>query len=78
MMNSPSVPGRMPTHSSAIAEYPVRTGFTETTFAPRPFMAPRPILMGLESWSSATPKIIRYFACSQSGSPNSQKEPPMV
>ena len=29
MSSAPSVPGRIGTHSSAMAEYPVRTGFTE-------------------------------------------------
>ncbi len=77
-MKSPSVPGVMPSHSSATALYPVRTGLTETTFAPRDFSLPRPILIGFESWSSATPKIMRYRVSSQSGAPNSQNDPPMV
>ena len=54
-MNSPSVPGVMPTQSSAMALYPVRIGFTPMTRAPRFFSLPRPILIGLLSWSSATP-----------------------
>ena len=33
------------------------TGLTETNLAPRPFSLPRPILIGLLSWSSATPNI---------------------
>jgi hypothetical protein len=35
-------------------------------------------LIGLESWSSATPNIRKYLVFSQSGSPNSQNEPPIV
>ncbi len=68
----------MPIHSSAMALYPVLQGFSETTLAPRAFSLPRPILIGLESWSSATPKSRKYLVCSQSGSPNSQNEPPIV
>ncbi len=44
-----SVPGVMPTQSSAMALYPVRIGFTPMTRAPRFFSLPRPILIGLLS-----------------------------
>src|SRR5579875_1090377 len=54
------------------------TGLTATILAPRAFSLPSPSLIGLESWSSATPHSIRYFVRSQSGSPNSQNEPPKV
>ena len=56
----------------------VRTGLTATILAPRALSLPRPSLIGLESWSSATPHSIRYCVWSQSGSPNSQNEPPSV
>ena len=55
----------------------MRTGLTETTFAPRSLSLASPSLMGLLSWSSATPSIMNHRACSQSGSPNSQKEAPI-
>jgi len=44
--------------------------------APRAFSLPSPSLIGLLSWSSATPHSISRRVCSQSGSPNSQKLPP--
>ena len=73
----PSVPGVIPIHSSAIAEYPVRTGLTDTTLAPRSLSLASPSLMGLLSWSSATPSSMNHRVCSQSGSPNSQNDPPI-
>ncbi len=72
------MPGRMPSHSSAIAEYPVRTGLTEMNLAPRRRRPDSASLIGFESWSSATPNIRNSFVRSQSGSPNSQKLPPIV
>src|SRR3984893_1729289 len=68
----------MPIHSSAIAEYPVRTGLIEMNLAPRARIAESDILIGFESWSSATPNISKSLVRSQSGSPNSQKLPPIV
>ncbi len=76
--SAPSVPGRMGTHSSAMAEYPVRTGLMETKRPPFLLNFARAILRGLEWWSSAVPIITKSFARSRSGPPNSQKEPPMV
>ena len=52
----------------------MRTGLTETNFAPRRFSLSSPILIGLLEWSSATPHSRKYFARSQSGAPNSQNE----
>ncbi|MEZ5916791.1 MAG: hypothetical protein R3C40_04360 [Parvularculaceae bacterium] len=37
-----------------------------------------PIFIGFESWSSATPNIMKYRVRSQSGSPNSQNALPTV
>ena len=71
------MPGRTGSHSSAIAEYPVRTGLTETNLAPFLFSLSSPILIGLDAWSSATPQRMKYFARSQSGAPNSQNEYPI-
>src|SRR5947207_15106286 len=68
----------MPIHSSAIAEYPVRTGLTEMNLAPRRRSPERASLIGFESWSSATPNIRNRRVRSQSGPPNSQKLPPIV
>ena len=68
----------MPIHSSAIAEYPVFTVFIETNLVPLVLSFPSPVFIGLESWSSATPNIKKYLVCSQSGSPNSQNDPPIV
>ena len=48
-MNSPSVPGVMPTQSSTTALYPVRIGLTPITRAPRALIRPIPILIGLLS-----------------------------
>ena len=46
--------------------------------APRALILPKPILIGLLSWSSATPNSMNSLVCSQSGWPNSQKAPPIV
>ena len=46
--------------------------------APRRRRADKPSLIGFESWSSATPNIRKRRVRSQSGSPNSQKLPPIV
>ena len=43
-----------------------------------PFSLLIPIFIGFEAWSSATPQSIKYFVLSQSGSPNSQNENPVV
>ena len=56
----------------------MRTGLTETNLAPRRRSPESAILIGFESWSSATPNIMKKRVCSQSGSPNSQKLPPSV
>ena len=45
----PSVPGRIPTHSSAIELYPVLTGLMATIFALLSFNFPNPLFMGLLS-----------------------------
>ena len=56
----------------------VRTGFTVMNLAPRLRRPDSAVLIGLESWSSATPNIRNNSVRSQSGSPNSQKLPPSV
>src|SRR5215469_10540982 len=50
----------------------------EIDLAPWRFIADKWILIGFESWSSATPNSRTSFDRSQSGSPNSQKLPPIV
>ncbi len=61
-----------------MAEYPVLIGLTDKNLAPVAFNVASPALNELPSISSATPNITKYLDRDQSGSPDSQNEPPIV
>ena len=50
----------------------------QLNLAPFFLSLPRLVFSGLDPCSSATPNSMKYFVCSQSGSPNSQNAPPNV